>query len=110
LAVLSKETAITMMVVAPLMLYFFSNPKRNQWLVTSGFLVASLVIYFVIRASVLKGVSNLSSVELINNSLIAAGDDLMKREATAIYMLGKYVLLLFLPITLSYDYSYNTIP
>jgi len=64
----------------------------------------------VIRTSVLKGISNLSSVELINNSLIAAGDDLMKREATAIYMLGKYILLLFFPITLCYDYSYDTIP
>ncbi|HYV90952.1 MAG TPA: tetratricopeptide repeat protein [Chitinophagales bacterium] len=110
LAVLSKETAITMVIVAPLMLYFFSNPKRNQWIITSAFLVSLVVIYFVIRTSVLKGISNLSSVELINNSLVSAGDDLMKREATAIYMLGKYILLLFFPVTLCYDYSYNTIP
>lgn len=110
LAVLSKETAIAMAVISPLVLYFFSNLQKKQWIIVSVFLAVVLAIYFVIRVSVLKGVSDFSSIELINNSLVGAGDDWLKREATAIFMVGKYILLLFVPVTLCYDYSYNSIP
>lgn len=107
LALLSKETAVTIIVAAPLMLYFFSLPKRNEWIAVSVSLIIPLVIYFSIRALVLKDATYFSSVELINNSLVAG--DWLSREATAILLLGKYIFLLVFPYTLSYDYSYNTI-
>lgn len=34
----------------------------------------------------------------------------MESLATKIFVLGKYIVMLFLPVTLNYDYSYNQIP
>jgi Flp pilus assembly protein TadD len=46
---------------------------------------------------------------LDDNSLVGA-KTFFEREATAFYMMGRYLLLLFFPHPLSYDYSYNEIP
>ncbi|MCY7411195.1 MAG: tetratricopeptide repeat protein [Chitinophagales bacterium] len=110
LALLSKESAVTIVALVPLTLYFFKTPVKKQWSSIAIGLVLPLIIYFIIRYSVLKGITNFSEILLINNSLAAAQNDFAIRTATAIYILGRYVLLLFIPHPLSYDYSFNSVP
>ncbi len=48
-------------------------------------------------------------MKVVNNALAAATTE-SDRIATAIFILGKYILLLFYPHPLSWDYSFNQIP
>lgn len=110
LAMLSKETAVTMVAVAPLSLYFFSKANTRQIITGTVPFVVAFAVYLAIRVSVLHGITGLNEVTLINNSLAGAGDNLATRLATAFSIIGRYLFLLFIPHPLSYDYSYNTIP
>lgn len=69
----------------------------------------AFIIYFLIRKSVLEVVTFEEKMKVVNNALAAATTE-SDRIATAIYILGKYILLLFFPHPLSWDYSYNQIP
>ena len=111
LGMLSKETAVTMLIVAPITVYFFQSPTsiRNILMTSVPFFLAS-VTYLSMRVSALKGVSNLEPIHVINNSIVAAGHDSTARLATAVSILGHYMWLLVFPHPLSFDYSYNTIP
>lgn len=108
LGLLSKENAITFVAVVPLMLYFFSEtPGRKILNVTLLFLVVAS-LYLGLRAAVLGSLSSQAELQLINNSLLGAPDH-YARFATAVYIMGKYLYLLFVPHPLSFDYSYNQI-
>ena len=109
LALLSKETGVTLLVMAPLTVYFFSAASVKKCLMTAIPVILAFFAYLAIRVSVLSGVSNLDEILLINNSLVAAGEDTLTRLATSIFIIGKYFSLLALPYPLCYDYSYNTI-
>lgn len=109
-AMLSKETAITMVVVAPMTIYFFTQANARKIAISTLPFLVAFFIYLTIRISVLKGLTNFNEIQLINNSLAGAGNDLVTRYATAISIIGKYLLLLVIPQPLCFDYSYNTIP
>lgn len=110
LAMLSKETAVTMVVIAPLTVYFFSTSSRRTILISAAPFIGAFLVYMLIRISVLSGASNFEAIQLINNSLAAAGNDISTRLATALYVVGIYLRLLVFPHPLSFDYSYNSIP
>ncbi len=108
-AMLSKENAITMLVVAPLTLYFFTPfSRRRSW---SGVIVFAAVtgVYLAIRAGVLGGLGSETELQLVNNSLLAAESGL-DRFATALGIMGRYMWLLVFPHPLVFDYSYSQIP
>ncbi len=109
LALLSKESAVTFLAVFPLALFFFTDlPLKKIILYASAFLIP-LVIYFGLRYNALQGLSQQAEILPINNSLVTAGS-MGNRIATAIAVLGKYLGLLLLPLSLSFDYSYNQVP
>ena len=110
LAMLSKENAITFVVVAPLTLFFFTKADKKTLINVTAFTVGATALYFTIRMAVLKGATNFGEIQLVNNSLIGAEGDFAKRLASALYINGKYLLLLIFPHPLSFDYSYNSIP
>ena len=64
-------------------------------------------IYMLIRSAIVS--SENAIIGTLDNALFAA-EDLGERTATAVVMVGKYILLLFFPNPLGYDYSYNQIP
>jgi tetratricopeptide (TPR) repeat protein len=113
LAMLSKETAVTMALMVPMTVYFFqpSGTKRLKNILISAvpFAVA-FTVYMSMRLSVLRGLSNFEEISIINNSIAAAGSDLATRSATAVSIVGRYLWLLVFPNPLCFDYSYNTIP
>ena len=107
-ALMAKESAITLLVIIPLLLFVFKDvPVGKGFFRMAPFIIAAL-FYIGIRAMVLDGIYNTKEVLLYDNVLVIA-PDVFTRLATAIYVLGRYLLLLFLPIHLSMDYSYSEI-
>ncbi len=110
LALLSKESAITCVAVVPLLPWFFTSPFSLRKAITPTAAVGgAAALYLVIRTAVLHGFMSSSAILPLNNSLVTAPDAL-GRFATAIMILGRYLLLLLFPYKLSFDYSYRQIP
>lgn len=110
LSLLSKENAVTYIVIAPLTLYFFTAADKKQMITCTAMYAGATALYFVLRIAILGGATNFTEIQLVNNSLIGAEGDFGKRFASSIYIMGRYILLLFFPHPLSFDYSYNTFP
>jgi tetratricopeptide (TPR) repeat protein len=110
LALLSKESAITCVAVIPLLAWFFAPrfSARRAALPTLA-AGAAAALYLLIRTMVLHSFMSSSAILPLNNSLVAA-PDAISRFATAVMILGRYLLLLLFPYTLSFDYSYQQIP
>ncbi len=109
LAYLSKESAITMVVIIPLFIWFFSSKSTKSILTTSMVFVGVTLIYMIIRYSVLGEIKGSAELQLINNSILGT-DSAIDRFATAVAIMGKYFYLLVIPHPLSFDYSYSQIP
>jgi len=109
LAFTSKEGIITMLAIFPLMGWYFTRANTRTNIVASVVMIIPAIAYLLIRYAILSEYAQPSSVPVVDNLLMAA-PDLSARYATAIYILGKYFLLLLFPIQLVSDYSYNQIP
>jgi protein O-mannosyl-transferase len=110
LALMSKESAITMLGVIPLMIYCFSNATIKRNLVVSAIAFIPAGIYIIIRSMVLTGMINNENIPLTDNALIGANGNFNLEKGTAFYILALYLKLLFFPHPLSMDYSFNEIP
>ncbi len=106
LALLSKESAITFIFIVPLILHFFTAVDFKKILTASLFFIGAAAVYLLIRAAVLKGLASETELQIVNNSLLGA-TDVITRFASAMYIMGKYLLLLFFPHPLVFDYSFN---
>jgi tetratricopeptide (TPR) repeat protein len=110
LALLAKEGALVFLGAIPLMLYFFRDMKPKALAREMAPLVAVSVVWFALHQWVVhSNAPPLHAYNLDDNSLVGA-KTFFDREATAFYMMGRYLLLLIFPHPLSYDYSYNEIP
>ena len=109
IACYSKESAIMFAPVIPLGLYFFTvAPIRVKILPALGF-IGVAALYLLTRNLVLDETFLSGKMEIINNSLAAATNS-SERFGTIFKIIGKYLLLLLFPLTLSSDYSFNQIP
>lgn len=106
-AILSKEAALSILGLVPLVLYFFTKISLNKITIQTILFGLVAAIYFYFRGKVID--PDPSPFETIDNSLFAI-DSFWGQRATAIGMLGKYFQLLVFPHPLSFDYSYNTFP
>ena len=109
LALLSKENSVTWAGVIPLALWCFTKESLKRVITLSSMYVGLILIYLVIRQVILGDGGSDYQLMLVNNSIVGAGD-FSSQVATAFSILGKYLYLFVLPITLVFDYSYNTIP
>jgi tetratricopeptide (TPR) repeat protein len=108
LAILSKENALTMIAVVPLMLYFFRQiPVKRILTAAIPFLTIAL-LYLAIKTSIQHG-KLVAEANTLTNNILAEAPDYLTRMATAFYVFGRYILLLFFPAHLSMDYSYAEI-
>jgi hypothetical protein len=106
-ALLSKESVITFLVIFPLILYFFYNLPIKKVIVKTIPLIFVTLIYFIIRMNIQDFV-NATPAEVLNSPYLLASQS--EAFATKIFVLFKYLKLIFLPYPLSYDYGYNVIP
>ena len=109
LAFFSKESAITFLFVFPIIGWYFLQAGAKRNLLVSASLCIPAGIYFLARQSVLAKYAVPFAVTAADNFLVAA-PDAVSRMATAVMLLGRYLLLLVLPYRLVCDYSYNQIP
>lgn len=103
----SKESSLAFLVLVPLGLYFFSELSFKKIGTISGGFVALAAVYFLIRMQVISAEPDTFGV--IDNGLFST-DSRSMQLASAIGMIGKYVMLLIFPHPLSFDYSFNQIP
>lgn len=137
-ALLSKESAVSLMVTAPLALFVFfsAHPSRSigtkgspraiplpsgrqaSWnkraaLGSAGLLflycLIPLSLFVFLRMKAIPFSTVAIPPDLINNSLMAA-ETTGEMLATNFLLLLEYLQLLFFPFNLSYDYSYNQFP
>ncbi len=112
LALLSKETTITFLILTPLILFVFSKATYKKILTIAGTLVGVTLVFLFIRYEVLKAIPADRVKDLLSpdfNSILAA-PDFASQKATAFYILLRYLWLLIFPYQLSYDYSIAQIP
>ena len=109
IAFLSKETAISFLVIAPfLMIYKYGFDIKKVLLPSIIAVVATFVVYAIIKIALFGSITNLDSknvIDLIDNYLNYL--DFPSRIASALFIYFLYLKLLVLPYPLSYDYSFN---
>ena len=109
LAFLSKETVITFLAIVPLIFFFYRNESRKRAVFITLGTVAASIVFIIIRTSVLNAYNcNTTSYQFIDNALVGA-PSIAIRIATALVILGKYIILLMVPYPLNNDYCYNSI-
>ncbi len=107
LAFLSKESAVTFIVLYPLMDWFVNGKHAKDNI--KGFLVmlVPLLLFFLIRHQVLynDGLFRSATPSVADNMLSSARDPIT-RFSGAVAMMGLYLWKLLVPLSLSFDLSY----
>jgi len=107
LAILSKEYAVTLLLLLPALQFVRGEIKRGWWKST---LSVAVTFFFYLCARIqFVGVKPMADQFTILNYpyLYAEGTE---HPATLIYVLGLYLGKLVWPHPLAYDYSYNHVP
>ena len=104
---LSKENALTFIVIIPLTLYFFTEFSLKNILKLCIPLAALALLYIVVRSYFLVKTPT-GSITILENVLLAA-KSMNERYATIFYELYRYIVLLIFPHPLSWDYSFSEI-
>ena len=110
-SLLAKETTITFVVLVPLVLVAAGKSSKKVIIQCAAATLLAATGYLIIRYSVLSAwhVNNTSAVSFYENPLVAA-PSVNVRLATPIQVLGRYIVLLFVPWPLSCDYGFGAIP
>lgn len=109
LALLSKESAITMLPVFPLIAYFVGKQNVSKSALQLLWALIPAVLFLAMRYYAITHSVGINDTSKMDNPIIEASN-LMVQWATGFLVLGKYLLMLFVPHPLVYDYSYNALP
>jgi tetratricopeptide (TPR) repeat protein len=106
LALMSKETAMTTLVLVPFMIYFFT-PKKSARIasITLSFVIVS-VLFLMLKYALIGTLSG----DPPNEINVYPYQETSARIPTTLYIFGMYLWRLVVPVRLLYDYSYNQIP
>ena len=113
LAMFSKESSITFLAAIPLMMYFFRKPNIKNYVAVLFALAIPASIYLMVRHNIMLNypTSKEFTVSIMDHYYYDLwGKDILSYWATAILLLGKYILLLFVPYQQVCDYSYSQLP
>jgi tetratricopeptide (TPR) repeat protein len=108
LALLSKENSVTFLAIQPMVFYFFTSTKKETNFIAALPLIASTLIFLLIRQSVIGNASSPLEKDLMNNPFVEM--TLTQKYSTILYTLGLYVKLLIFPHPLTSDYYPYHIP
>ncbi|MEG2071119.1 MAG: tetratricopeptide repeat protein, partial [Bacteroidales bacterium] len=109
-ALFSKESAITFLAVIPLTLYFFRKANLKEYILIMASIVIPTILYLLARQTVLSNYpsSQNFTVSIMDNYFY--NSDLLTGWATAIMLLGRYLINLLVPYQQVCDYSYSQFP
>ena len=108
LALLSKESAVTMFPVFGMISWWFGRKNIRQSVVDGILFVIPVLILLAIRASIFGGQSA-PATDIMDNPIVSA-QGWGERLPTAMIILWKYIALQLFPHPLASDYSYLVIP
>lgn len=108
LALLSKEYAVTLLVLLPLALFVLGKYSIKESVRSAMPLLAPFAIYVLLRVSSVVPAGADAGSDVLNNPYLYASA--IQKSASVIAVLFDYLKLLVLPYPLSSDYSYNQIP
>ena len=108
LALMSKETAITMFPVFGMIAFWIYRQNLVDSLKKAWVFIIPVILLFMIRYILFNG-QDTPIVSYMDNPIVNA-ENIIVRFATAFVILWKYLSLLFVPYPLSSDYSYTVIP
>ncbi len=108
-ALMSKETPIAMVLIAPMTLWFFRDMPVAKIVKSTLPYVAVATVYLVMRALFIESDGE-KVVILVNNNGLMAATNYADKLATTLFIQLKYLILLVIPHPLSYDYSFSQIP
>jgi tetratricopeptide (TPR) repeat protein len=111
LSFISKETVIAFLFVIPLMFFLYHNDSRKRAIYITACAVVIAAIYTALRITILKANNtyNPNAIDFMDN-ILAGAPSVATRMATAMFILGQYLKLMFVPYPLICDYCYNSIP
>ncbi|MES2704451.1 MAG: tetratricopeptide repeat protein [Bacteroidota bacterium] len=112
LSYISKETVITFLAVIPLLFFIYNNENKKRAIYIMAGTGIATVIFLLVRSSVLAAYDANqpgAGVEFIDNALAKAPNAAVK-FCTEVVVMGKYLLLMFIPYPLLSTYSFNAIP
>lgn len=110
LGLMSKETTITYLAVIPLAIYLFRRNSLGALKKPMLMLMASSVLFIIIRTSILgldfggtpKELMNNPYLKIVGNTYVPF--EFGEKMATILFTLGKYLALLLFPHPLTHDY------
>lgn len=105
LAVSSKESVVTLVPIAPLMLIFFQKASWKKSLLSMIWLLIPFALYLVLRVDALDGLTGPGEVARLDNMLVKAKG--IERFASAVFLCGMYLWKLIVPHPLAHDYSFD---
>jgi protein O-mannosyl-transferase len=109
LALLTETTALSFLILVPLILYFFVKLKKRDYFILGIPIALTASLYWFMRNFFLKKIDATPFLsDLLHNPLAEA--TIVQKISTIIYVFGKYLQLLIYPHPLSHDYSYAEIP
>ncbi len=103
-ALFSKETAVPMLLLIPIGMYFFSNERIKRILILSIPYAGAVIFFLICRHLVVRDIH--SELTYINNALLVL-PVFPERYAMIFYILLLYIKLLFFPHPLLWDYSWG---
>lgn len=107
LALLTRESAVTFIMVIPLVLYYFFKQPVKKALLSAVPALVVLIGYVSLRIIVV-GVGHPAASSIMDSPFLYATGS--QAFATKVFILFKYISLLFFPYPLSCDYGFNQIP
>ncbi len=109
-ALMSKETPIALVLIAPLTIYFFRQEQPMSKIIRAAVpYVAVAAVYMVMRSMFIESDGEKVRI-LVNNNALMAATNYADKLATTLFIQLKYLIILVFPHPLSYDYSFSQIP
>ena len=108
LSLLAKEYAMLLIFLLPLLFYTIAKKTPERAILNSLPYYGVFILYLIVRISSVGVPHNVPSDEILNNPYLRATG--AQKLGSEIYVLGKYLFMLFFPYPLSADYSYNQLP
>lgn len=112
LALLSKESILSFLVIIPFTLFYIKKLSVPKSLISFGGLLGLATLWFLWRSYIINSMVNKAgkgSFELLNNTLFGA-ENYLHQLTNALWLQVLYIKQLIIPHPLVYDYSYNSIP
>ena len=108
LALFSKESAITFVLLVPVIIVLFFRKSPGKTVLISMLYLIPVIVFLICYAN-FSGYREFGQMHFLNN-VLATSAPWGTIWATKFYILGKYLFLLIMPYPLVYDYSYNQVP